>query len=155
MVPRAFHLLTGIVLAASVIATAAIAETKTAAAPRVEGAMLTLAIVPGRPAAIHATIVGGASPDRLIGVEGPAPARFELHATMSDNGIVRMRRVETLAIAASARVALKPGGMHVMVFDLPATKPGAMVPLSFVFEKAGRVTASAHAMTAGAGGHHH
>ncbi len=119
-------------------------------APTVSGAWLRLPVVAGRPAAVYATITGSKMADRLIAVEGPKPARFELHATKAENGVMRMVPLVGVPVAAGAKIEMKPGGMHVMVFGLPETKPDARVPLTFVFEKAGRVSVSAHAMNAAA-----
>jgi copper(I)-binding protein len=116
--------------------------------PAVSNAWIRLPVVAGRPAALYATIAGGAMADRLIAVEGPKPARFELHATKAENGVMRMVPLVGLPVNAGQKIEMKPGGMHVMVFSLPATKPDSRVPLTFVFEKAGRVVVSAHAMSA-------
>jgi len=116
--------------------------------PAVSNAWIRLPVVAGRPAALYATIAGGAMADRLIAVEGPKPARFELHATKAENGVMRMVPLVGLPVNTGQKIELKPGAMHVMVFGLPDTKPDSRVPLTFVFEKAGRVAVSAHAMSA-------
>ncbi len=121
-----------------------------ASPPVVSNSWLRLPAVPGRPAAVYATIAGGAVADRLIAVEGAQPARFELHATKADNGVMRMVALKSLPVNARETVEMKPGGIHVMAFNLPATKPDSRVPLTFVFEKAGRIAVSAHAMSAAA-----
>ncbi len=118
------------------------------APPAVSNAWIRLPVVAGRPAAMYATIAGGKAADRLIAVEGPKPARLELHTTKSENGVMRMVSLSDVAVAAGQKIEMKPGGMHVMVFGLPATKPDSRVPLTFVFEKAGRIAVSAHAMSA-------
>lgn len=119
-----------------------------AASPAVSNAWLRLPVVAGRPAAVYATITGGAAADRLVAVEGPKPARFELHATKAENGVMRMVPLAGLPVNAGQKVEMKPGGTHVMAFGLPDTKPDSRVALTFVFEKAGRVAVSAHAMSA-------
>jgi hypothetical protein len=116
--------------------------------PAVTSAWIRLPVVAGRPAAMYATIRGGPLADRLIAVEGPKSARFELHANTADNGVMRMKPLVGLPVNAGQKIEMKPGGMHVMVFGLPDTKPDTRVPLTFVFEKAGRVAVSAHAMSA-------
>lgn len=116
--------------------------------PAVSNVWIRLPVVAGRPAAMYATITGGPLADRLIGVEGPKPARFELHASKAENGVMRMVPLVGLPLKPGQKIELKPGAMHVMVFGLPETKPDSRVPLTFVFEKAGRVAVSAHAMSA-------
>ena len=116
--------------------------------PAVSNVWIRLPVVAGRPAAMYATITGGPLADRLIAVEGPKPARFELHASKAENGVMRMVPLVGLPLKPGQKIELKPGAMHVMVFGLPETKPDSRVPLTFVFEKAGRVAVSAHAMSA-------
>lgn len=116
--------------------------------PAVSNVWIRLPVVAGRPAAMYATITGGPLADRLIAVEGPKPARFELHASKAESGVMRMVPLVGLPVKPGQKIELKPGAMHVMVFGLPETKPDSRVPLTFVFEKAGRVAVSAHAMSA-------
>jgi copper(I)-binding protein len=37
-----------------------------------------------------------------------------------DNGMMRMRQIRGIDVPAQGRVALAPGGLHLMLFDLPA-----------------------------------
>lgn len=117
-------------------------------APVVAKAWIKLPAVPGRPAAAYAIITGGTIADRLLGVEGPKSARLELHTSRTGNGVTRMQPLAAIAVAPGAITAMQPGGMHVMIFSLPATRPGTRVPLTFVFEKAGRIGVRALAMAA-------
>jgi copper(I)-binding protein len=41
----------------------------------------------------------------------------ELHQTLVEDGIARMKPLEKLTIPASGSVSLEPGGMHLMLFD--------------------------------------
>lgn len=50
-------------------------------------------------------------------VEVPG-ARAELHRTSLEDGIMRMERVETLALAPGGEIVLRPGDLHVMLLDL-------------------------------------
>lgn len=128
----------------------------TIAPPVVSNGWIRLPAVPGRPAAAYATIKGGGAPDRLIAIEGPPPSRLELHTSRMASGVMRMRRIGAVPVAAGATVTMQAGGMHVMIFGLPNTKADTRVPLTFVFEKAGRISVSAHAMAANAdAGMHH
>jgi periplasmic copper chaperone A len=54
--------------------------------------------------AVYLTIVNHASgPDRLMSASTPVAARTDLHMTVRDGDVVRMRRLETLAISRRAR----------------------------------------------------
>jgi len=56
-------------------------------------------------------------PRRLTAVTSPQFARAELHETRIEDGMARMRSVETLDLPPDTRVALAPGGLHLMLFD--------------------------------------
>lgn len=59
------------------------------------------------------TVTGGAS---------PAFARIALHRSVEADGMTRMEPVERLRLAPGERVALEPGGLHLMMFE-PRTRP--------------------------------
>ncbi len=42
----------------------------------------------------------------------------ELHSHVHENGMMKMRRVESIKIPAKGQAVLKPGGFHIMLIDL-------------------------------------
>jgi copper(I)-binding protein len=62
----------------------------------------------------------GASPIRVVGARSSAAGTIELHEMAQDNGMMRMRQIRGIDVPAQGRVALAPGGLHLMLFDLPA-----------------------------------
>jgi hypothetical protein len=83
------------------------------------------------------------SDDTLIAVESARAARAEIHEMAMDDGVMRMRRVETLSIPAGAAVTLGPGGMHLMFYDVTAPfAAGESVPVRLRFAQAGEVEVS-------------
>ncbi len=103
----------------------------------------------------------GTESDRLIGGSVAPAARFEVHTTIMENGVAKMRQVTGLEIKPGETVELKPGGMHVMFMGLkqPLTK-GQTVKGTLVFEKAGPVAIEfavqdVGARAGGQGGHQH
>src|SRR5688572_15736601 len=60
----------------------------------------------------------GAQPDRLIGGSAVPAARFEVHSTVVEDGVAKMRTLKSLEIGPGQTVELKPGGMHVMFVGL-------------------------------------
>ncbi|MBT0963111.1 copper chaperone PCu(A)C [Denitromonas iodatirespirans] len=58
------------------------------------------------------------TPIRVTGVGSPVAATVELHDHIQDGEILRMRRIDGIDIPAGARVALAPGGKHVMLIGL-------------------------------------
>ena len=82
----------------------------------------------------------GAQGDRLIAVASPAAASAEMHSMAMDGNVMRMRALREIEIPAGARVALKPGGLHVMLLDLKQPLvSGDTVPLTLTFARAGTV----------------
>lgn len=83
----------------------------------------------------------GTAADRLISASSPAAAQAQIHEMKMDGNVMRMREVESgLEIPAGATVTLAPGGFHIMMMGLKAPlKQGATVPLTLVFEKAGKI----------------
>ncbi len=89
--------------------------------------------------------------DRLIGVEADISKAVELHTHVKDGDVYRMRKVDAIPVPAHGTLELKPGGDHVMFIGLNAPiKEGATVPLTLVFEKAGKVKVDVPVQTAGA-----
>ena len=83
----------------------------------------------------------GTEPDRLVRVESAIAARVELHTTIDDGGIMRMRALpDGLALPPGDTASLAPGSHHVMFFDLKAPLvAGSHFDAVLVFEKAGRL----------------
>ena len=97
--------------------------------------------IPQRPGAAYARIMNmGGEDDRLIGASSPAAGRVELHTHLMENGVARMRPIESVDVPAGGAAELKPGGHHIMMFDLAKPlKEGDEFPLTLTFEKAGAV----------------
>jgi copper(I)-binding protein len=91
---------------------------------------------------VYLTIVNRTSgPDRLMSASTPVAARADLHMTVRDGDVVRMRRLETIAIEAGGTVAFEPGGAHVMLSGLAAPLvEGESFELTLEFEAAGPMT---------------
>ncbi|TIP85672.1 MAG: copper chaperone PCu(A)C [Mesorhizobium sp.] len=84
----------------------------------------------------------GSSPDRLLSISSEISARTELHEMGVKDGVMTMRPVSGgLEIPAGGKVALAPGGYHLMFVGLKRQpKQGETFPATLTFEKAGTVT---------------
>lgn len=85
----------------------------------------------------------GRTEDRLVGVKVPAQvaARGELHTMRMEDNVMRMRQVENMRIPAGGRIALQPGGDHLMLIDVRRPlAAGEKVQAVLVFERAGEIT---------------
>ena len=82
-----------------------------------------------------------ATPDRVVAVRTPIAVAAEIHQSIKDGEIMRMRAVPALEIAAGATVTLEPGGLHVMLIGIKEPlKEGQTFPLTLVLEQAGERT---------------
>jgi len=85
----------------------------------------------------------GSKADTLVGVKTNISDVVELHETIMENDVMRMRPVEgqRLEIPAGGEVMLKPGGLHIMFIDLKQQlKPDDTFQVVLVFEEAGEKT---------------
>ena len=82
----------------------------------------------------------GTTPDRIIGGSVDVADRFELHVTIIENGIARMRELSEIEIKSGETIEFKPGGSHAMFVDLrhPLSK-GEHIKGTLIFEHAGTV----------------
>lgn len=93
----------------------------------------------------------GTQDDRLIAAEAGISKVVELHTHVKDGDIMRMRQVEFIAVPAGGTAELKPGGDHVMFITLhKQLTEGQSVPVTLVFEKAGRRTVDMPVLSVGA-----
>lgn len=123
----------------------------------IEGAF-SRATLPNQPVAgafMMLTNVGGGA-DRLIGGETEIAGRVEIHEMAMSGDVMKMRELaDGLEIPAGETVELKPGGYHVMFFDLTGPlKEGEMFEVTLEFAEAGKVTLPVMIMAKGAKGAH-
>ncbi|MBS1200162.1 MAG: hypothetical protein H6R27_840 [Proteobacteria bacterium] len=143
------------------IATALVAGPAAAAGPTVTQAWARATPPGATVAAVYLAIdnAGGAA-DRLVSVSTAVADRAEVHATVREGDVVRMRRIEPLDIGAGERVAFEPGGRHLMLMGLQAPLvQGSRIAITLEFEKAGRISVEADVLAGDATdphvGHHH
>lgn len=76
----------------------------------------------------------------VVGAGSKAFGDVSLHETTLVDGVSRMRAVERLPIAAGATVALKPGGLHLMLMqpEVPLSE-GKVLPLRLSLEDGRKV----------------
>ncbi len=92
-------------------------------------------------AAGYVTIVNrGGEPDRLLSITSPAAESIEVHESTTVDGIARMQRIDDLVVAAGQTLALKPGGLHLMILKpSKQLRQGEKFAGTFTFEKAGAI----------------
>lgn len=95
------------------------------------------AVPPGQPnsAAFMALTNEGKEPRALVAARSDAAEVVELHTHIMEDGMMKMRRIERIDLPAGETVALKPGGLHIMLIGLEHTlAPGEDVGLTLVFD---------------------
>ena len=133
--PRLFFLILGFPLALAV-ASASAAAPSAASAP-VDPVNPWVRWMPANlPAAGYVTLVNPAKADVvLVGVSSPDYAEVMLHESYTaSDGSAGMRMVDRLTIPAGGRVALAPGGYHLMLMDARhRIEPGDTVVIELAF----------------------
>jgi periplasmic copper chaperone A len=138
------------------------AGAQTASSITVENAWARPTTASTQAAAIYLTVTDHGAPDRLVAASTPAAGKAELHQTIQEGNVMKMRPVAGLVISQDEPISLAPGGYHIMLTQL--NRPlanGQSFPLSLRFEKAGTVettvmvkaTGAPAAMDMGGNGH--
>lgn len=88
------------------------------ATPEIDNARVVLP-PPGMPMAAGYFEIGnpGSRNLTLVGISSPSFGSVEMHQTVTENGVSRMRGVETVDVPARGRVSFAPGGLHLMLMD--------------------------------------
>ena len=82
----------------------------------------------------------GTEPDTLLHAASPAAAAVEIHRSIMEGGIARMRPAGPLTVPVGGRLEIAPAGAHVMLTGLTRPLvPGESVSLTLVFRHAGPV----------------
>ena len=84
----------------------------------------------------YATIMNhGTKPVTITALSSPVAKTVEFHEHVSENGVMKMRRVATPRITPGGTMVLKPGGLHFMLIDLVAPlAEGQKFPLTITFD---------------------
>lgn len=86
----------------------------------------------------------GTASDELVAVDVDAVGATELHETTIIDDVMRMREIESVAIAPGATVALEPGGLHVMLLGMERQLVnGDSVQMTFEFSSGNTIRATA------------
>jgi hypothetical protein len=90
--------------------------------------------VPGRPVAAAYAVIenSGAADVQIVAARSDIAGTVELHEMVRTGDMMKMAPVKHITVPAKGKVELKPGGLHVMLFDLKTpVKDGDTVTLTF------------------------
>ncbi len=77
----------------------------------------------------------GGAPVALVGGATPAARSVELHTHTMKDGMMAMRRVDSVTIPAGESVVFQPGGLHIMLIGLQRDLvAGQQIPLTLNFD---------------------
>ena len=86
----------------------------------------------------------GKAADALVSAASDASDAVELHETLNEGGVMKMRPLSKMAVPADGKLEMKPGGHHIMLLGLRRDlKPGDKVAVTLTFEKAGTMSIEA------------
>ncbi len=105
----------------------------------------------GRVGVLYLTVTDSGSPDRLVGVGTEVADKAELHESLMESGVMKMRPVQAIPVAPGQPVILKPGGYHAMLLGLRRDlREGDSFPVTLRFASGNAVTTTASVTKAGA-----
>lgn len=97
----------------------------------------------------------------LIGAHSPVAGKVEVHATIMEGGVAKMRPMPRLELPAGKPVSLMPGEYHIMLVDLKQPlQAGQTVPITLQVENKDKQVTSVEVQAevrgaAGAAAHQH
>ena len=116
----------------------------------VTDAYVSFSPVRTNPSAAYFTIHGGPQDLSLIGVSTDVAIRSEMHETMTEGSMASMKPVASVQIPAGSTVEFKPGGKHVMLWNInPGVAPPKRITLTFAFSNGSEIKADAPLVPAG------
>jgi copper(I)-binding protein len=90
---------------------------------------------------VYFTVVDHGAPDRLMSAATPVAGMAELHQTIRNGNVMKMRPVASLPVSSAKPITFGPGGYHVMLMDLKQPlAAGQSFPLTLTFQNAGPVS---------------
>ena len=95
-------------------------------------------------------------PVDLVTAHSPSFQKIEFHLTETQDGVARMRKLETISIPAQSDFSFSPGEYHLMLFNPTNTpKSGDLIPLQLTFSNGIRIDVDVEVKRGNQTGHHH
>jgi copper(I)-binding protein len=115
--------------------------------------VIKLPATPGSPGVLYFTIEqDGGKPGTLAAVYVDGVGRAEMHESKTEGGVTTMNQVQSVPFSKDTPAQFKPGGLHVMLFDVSATlKAGQEAEVTFTLSNGDKVSTFAAVEEAGGG----
>ena len=90
-------------------------------------------LIPGQDKTVAYLDVHNATPKpvTLIAARSAQVRTIEIHTTRMDDGVMRMRRLQTVEIPPGETVHFQPGGRHLMLFGVTSLDSKLLIALEF------------------------
>jgi copper(I)-binding protein len=76
-----------------------------------------------------------------VSVSPSVAGEAQLHTSVMEGASMQMEQVPEIGVPAGGEVVLEPGGLHVMLLDVPAPiEAGSEIELTLTFREAGELT---------------
>jgi copper(I)-binding protein len=93
------------------------------------------ATAPGQDVGAAYLMIVSKKDTNLVKIDTDAAEHTQIHSMTMNNGVMKMRELESLAIPAGKMVNLAPGGMHLMLMGLKKPlKAGEQLALTLQFK---------------------
>lgn len=102
--------------------------------------------VPGRAVTAAFVVIenAGAADLQIVGATCDAAGTVEMHEMVRSGDMMKMAPVKSIVVPARGKVELRPGGLHLMLFELKKPlKEGDTVNLTLTTDTGARVQAAA------------
>jgi copper(I)-binding protein len=106
----------------------------------------TRAVAPGGESAITTAVYftienDSGADDQLLSVTTAVAEAAEMHGSTITNGVMQMRRAQTVELPAGETVVFEPGGLHVMLIGVrEPLEAGDRIDLELTFAQSGTMT---------------
>ena len=80
--------------------------------------------------------------DALVSGQSTMAQTVEIHDHIHENGVMRMRQVKSVPLAAGETVVMKSGGLHLMIIGVKESmEVGSMVPVTLTLSSGAQIDA--------------
>jgi len=73
-------------------------------------------------------------PVKLMAATSKAAGRVELHTHLHEKGVMKMRQIDSIEIPAKGEAVLKPGSLHIMLFEVGTLSEQTPFPLTLTMD---------------------
>jgi len=92
----------------------------------------------------------------ITNINSPQFKKVEVHRSVMDGGMMRMKKIEPLTLKGQQKISLKPGSYHLMLIKpVHAIARGEQVRFNFSFDNGDKLTLTAETRDEMGGGDHH